>query len=141
MRCYNCGAKGTFELSSEPLITRIGDVEIQDRSIPLKTCPECGEWVLRGDVLERAELRAALVALTDLPQMTGERLRAVRKVLGLTQRKLGEKLGMAHETLSRLENAEEPAPDWLRAAMLGLVSEQLTGLDGHESIEIMPLSA
>src|SRR5690606_36600914 len=114
---------------------------IQDRSVALKACRECGKWALSADVLQRAELRAAIVALTDLPQMTGERLRAVRKVLGMTQRKLGEKLGMAHETLSRFENAEEPAPDWLRAAMLGLVSEQLTSIDGHESIEIMPLSA
>ena len=141
MRCYNCGAEGSFKLSSEPFTTRIGDVEIQDRSMQIEVCSKCGEWALPADVLERAELRAAVVALTDLPQMSGKRLRAVRKILGLTQRALGECLDTRNETLSRIENAEEAAPEWLRVAMLGLVSQGLTKLNGHDSIELLPLSA
>ncbi len=141
MRCYNCGSTKEFVSSTKPLTTRIGDVEVQDRSIPLKVCADCDKWALGADVLERAELRAAVVALSDLSEMSGERLRAVRKILGLTQRELGKRLDTRHETLSRIENAEEPAPEWLRAAMLGFVSEKLHDIEGNESIEILPQSA
>lgn len=141
MRCYNCGAQGTLVPSSDPLTTRVGDVEVQDRGFMIKVCSECGEWALRADVLEQAELRAAVIALSDLPEMTGERLRAVRKILGLTQRQLGETLDTRHETLSRIENAEDPAPEWLRVAMLGMVTQRKFELEGHESVELLPRTA
>lgn len=128
MKCLNCG--GTeFAPFTEGLKTRVGDVTVIDRSLAMGACAKCGEWEIPADVLEKAELRAALIALSDRKPMTGAVLRGARRILGMTQRELGPALNMRHETLCRHEKEAEPIADVYRVAMIGLIAERLQVLE------------
>ena len=57
----------------------------------------------------------ALVSNTGEPVTTGERIKAARKRAGLTQKELGEKLGIAYQTLAQWETgARKPKAETLR---------------------------
>ena len=62
---------------------------------------------------------------------TGQRIKDVRKKAGLTQKELGEKLGLAFQSIAQWENdLRNPKIDTLQrlAAALGVPLEELIGL-------------
>jgi transcriptional regulator with XRE-family HTH domain len=57
--------------------------------------------------------------------LTGRELRKQRLLLGLTQRELAERLGMARNTITRYERGFLPTiPKYVELAVKGLVAEQ-----------------
>jgi transcriptional regulator with XRE-family HTH domain len=56
--------------------------------------------------------------------LTGRELRKQRLLLGLTQRELAERLGMARNTITRYERGFLPkVPKYVELAIRGLVAE------------------
>lgn len=126
MICYAC--KGTsFKRQPIELVIRVGDVDVVDRSMTAPVCESCGEYVIPGDAHEKAELRAALVALSDAPNTTGAMLKYARKALGFTQVEFAEKLSTVGESISRWEREERPMEPWVKLATLALIRERLMG--------------
>jgi putative zinc finger/helix-turn-helix YgiT family protein len=76
---------------------RLYEFDVPDLSIP--KCEACGELVFsnRVDDLITQAFRAHLRLLSD------EQIRIARKRLGLSQKELAERLGMAEATISRWE--------------------------------------
>jgi DNA-binding transcriptional regulator YiaG len=70
-------------------------------------------------------LRAAIVAFTEAPSVSGAMLRFARKTLGLKQAELGARIGASLESVSRWEREERPMEPWVPLAVLGLVREKL----------------
>src|SRR5688572_24877835 len=90
MICYAC--KGTaFKREMVELAVRVGEHRTVDRSVTLPVCQRCREFVVPSPVYAQVELRAALVAFTEAPRVTGSMLRFGRKALGLTQPELAER--------------------------------------------------
>ena len=123
MNCHNCNNE-QHTIQTVKLKTKIGAHVIVDHSVQLPVCDECGDYVIPANVLEAVELRAALIALKELP-VNGPVLRFTRKALGLTQKQLAETLGAAPESISRWERGEREMEKWVHNAMLGLVHERL----------------
>ena len=74
---------------------RLYTVEIPDLTLP--TCSACGEQVFTDSVDD--QISAALRAMLRL--LTPEQIRSAMNALGLRQRELATRLGIAEETLSR----------------------------------------
>lgn len=55
--------------------------------------------------------------------MTSKQLRAARRKLGLSQRELGEELGVSMRTIGRMENGEFIISEMMDAAMKWLLHE------------------
>jgi DNA-binding transcriptional regulator YiaG len=126
MICYAC--KGTnFKRQPIELVIRVGSHDVVDRSMSLPVCQSCGEYVIPADKHENAELRAALVALSDAPNTTGEMLKYARKALGFTQIEFAEQLSTTGESISRWEREERPMEPWVKLAALALIRERLMG--------------
>jgi len=124
MICHAC--KGTaFKREVVELPTRVGEHRIVDRSVTLPVCQKCSEYVLPAAIHEGVELRAALVAFTQAPTVTGSMLRFARKALGFTQPALAERIGTTFESISRWEREERPMEPWVPLTVLGLVRERL----------------
>ena len=124
MKCHACNQE-TFERRAVELQTRVGDHLVVDHSIRRPVCTHCGEFTIPATTLETVELRAALVAFTEAPRVTGAMLRFARKALGLTQSELAERLGSSLESVSRWEREERPMELWVPLAVLGLVRARL----------------
>jgi YgiT-type zinc finger domain-containing protein len=124
MKCHECDGQ-SFERRVVELVTRVGKHQVIDRSVRRPVCNQCGEFTLSADTLRAVELRAALVAFTQAPCVTGAMLRFARKALGLMQTELAKRLGVTSETVSRWEREERLMELWVPLAVLGLVREQL----------------
>ncbi|HTM45740.1 MAG TPA: type II toxin-antitoxin system MqsA family antitoxin [Polyangiaceae bacterium] len=124
MRCHEC--KGTeFERQNVEIITKIGNHAVIDRSVVRPVCRRCGEFAVSAEVLQKAELRAAVVVFTEAPSVTGDMLRLARKALDLTQVGFAQRLGTTAESVSRWEREERPMEPWVPLATLGLVRAEL----------------
>ena len=101
-RCPECGKKEvrpahvayTTEIKHDG---RLYTVEIPELSVP--RCDACGELVF--DI--RADEQIARALRNQLGLLSAERIRTNREELGLSQRQLAERLGVAVETISRWE--------------------------------------
>src|SRR5690606_34757226 len=105
--------------------THVGEHVIVDRSVARPVCTACGEFTIPSETLAKVELRAAVVAFTEAPRVTGPMLRFARKALGLTQAELGARIGATLESVSRWEREERPMEPWVPLAVLGLVRAEL----------------
>jgi DNA-binding transcriptional regulator YiaG len=130
MHCHECNGDD-FERRMVELSTRVGDHLVVDRSMQRPVCVRCGEFTLPADALAKVELRAALVAFTDAPRVTGSMLRFARKALDMTQAQLAERIGTTFESVSRWEREERPMEPWVPLAVLGLVRERLMPRPEH----------
>ena len=101
-RCPECGKKevraARVAYSTEIKYDgRLYTVEIPDLSVP--RCDACGELVF--DI--RADEQIARALRNQLGLLSAEQIRTNREELGLSQRQLAERLGVAVETISRWE--------------------------------------
>jgi hypothetical protein len=124
MKCHECNGE-SFERRAVELTTQVGEHVVTDRSVSRPVCLQCGAFTLPANLLEKVELRAALVAFTDAPRVTGAILRFARKALSLTQAELAARLGTTFESVSRWEREERAMEPWVPVAVLGLVRERL----------------
>ena len=124
MHCHECNGD-KFERRNVELTTRVGEHTVIDRSVARPVCTECGEFTVSAETLEKVELRAALVAFTQAPGVTGAMLRFARKALDMTQAELAERIGTTFESVSRWEREERQMEPWVPLAVLGLVREKL----------------
>lgn len=124
MQCHQCNGE-TFESRSVEITTRVGEQTVVDRSVTRPVCTQCGEFTVPASTLAKVELRAAVVAFTDAPAVTGAMLRFARKALELTQTELAQRLGAASESVSRWERDERAMEPWVPLSVLGLLREQL----------------
>lgn len=124
MKCYACGGQ-EFEEQTVELTTKVGVHRIIDTSVQRPVCLSCGEYTIPAGILEKVELRAALVALTDAPNFTGEMLRYTRKALGFTQTELAEQIASTKESVSRWEREERPMEPWVPMVVLALIRGRL----------------
>jgi putative zinc finger/helix-turn-helix YgiT family protein len=76
---------------------RLYAVEVPDLTVP--RCGNCGEFVFNDSA--EAQVRRAL--RRQLRLLTPEEIRASRSVLGLSQKQLADRLGVAEATISRWE--------------------------------------
>jgi DNA-binding transcriptional regulator YiaG len=97
-------------------ITRKVSGRIISVDVPVSTDRESGEHTVHAKDLGRAELAIASLLAQEGP-VDGESFRFMRGALGIAARALAPLLGVAHETISRWENA---ARDVDRAAWLAL---------------------
>lgn len=124
MRCHNC--KGTaFERRNLELKTQVGEHTVVDNTVTRPVCTNCGEYTIDSKTLEKIELRAALVAFSDAPTVSGPMLKFARKALGLKQTELGERIGATAESISRWEREERQMEPWVGLTMAGLLREKL----------------
>jgi DNA-binding transcriptional regulator YiaG len=124
MKCHECNAD-RLERRNVELRTRVGDYVIVDRSVRRPVCAACGTFTIPAATLENVELRAALVAFTEAPRVTGSMIRFARKALGMKQGDLAQRIGTTVESVSRWEREERPMETWVPLAVLGLVREKL----------------
>jgi DNA-binding transcriptional regulator YiaG len=124
MHCHECNGE-KFERQAVELTTQVGEHNVIDRSVVRPVCIQCGAFTVPSSTLEKAELRAAVVAFTDAPSVTGGMLRFARKALDKTQAELAERIGTTSESVSRWEREERSLEPWVPLAVLGLVRAEL----------------
>lgn len=122
--CHECNGE-TFTLKTVQVVTGVGPYNVVDGSARRPVCDSCGEYSISSNLLEKIELRAALVVYSDAAEITGGVLRFARKALSLTQAQLAEKLGTTAESISRWERDERPMEKWLHPAVKGLILDRL----------------
>lgn len=124
MRCHECNSENVDREIVE-LTTRVGEHTVVDRSVRRPVCKQCRSYTVPSDLLQSVELRAAVVAFSDAPRVTGAMLRFARKALDMTQAQLAERIGTTLESVSRWEREERPMEPWVPLAVLGLVREKI----------------
>lgn len=123
--CHMCG--GALETRHPEHREQIGRHVTVDHGVPWLVCATCGEASISDAAWKAAELRAALTVLHDLPHVEGAVLRAVRKILGLTQKQLGAILELDHATISRSEASAAHIPRTTQLALATLVERAQRG--------------
>lgn len=124
MKCFNCGSE-QFQKQPVDIQTKVGERTVVHHGQPRNVCCQCGEFTVSATMLEKLELRAALVAFSDAPKVTGPMLRFARKALGFTQPELAQRIGASTESVSRWEREERPSEPWVPLAVTGLIRERL----------------
>lgn len=128
-RCPSCKksslTKGTTTVERS-FPSRGGKVRAVVENVPALVCRGCGEAVVAGEDLGRAELIAAS-RLIETGARSGALLSWTRRSLGLLATDLAALLGITAETVSRWENDRvEPEPAvWNVVA--DLVDDQIQG--------------
>jgi putative zinc finger/helix-turn-helix YgiT family protein len=102
-RCPECGKKevrpATVQHTSQVKHDgRLYTVEVRRLRVP--KCGACGELVFDNE----ADEQIAQALRDQLGLLSGDQIRKNREDLGLSQRSLAERLGVAVETISRWEN-------------------------------------
>ena len=123
--CHMCG--GALEVRHPAHQEKIGRHVTVDHGVPWLVCTACGESTISDEAWKSAELRAALTVLHDVPHVEGAVLRAVRKILGLTQKELGAVLELDHATISRSEASTSNIPRMTQLALATLVERAQRG--------------
>ncbi|HEY7116470.1 MAG TPA: type II TA system antitoxin MqsA family protein [Tepidisphaeraceae bacterium] len=101
IRCINCGKKAVSPvIARRHTVTKNHDGRAYDlvvEHLPVTRCQECGETFFTDESDDRIN-----VALRErLGLLTPEQIRANLDALGLTQKELSDRIGVAAETLSR----------------------------------------
>lgn len=128
-RCPTCKkanlTKGTTSVE-RTFPSRGGKVRAVVENVPALVCRSCGEAVVTGEDLARAELIAAS-RLIDAGARSGALLSWTRRALGLLATDLAALLGITAETVSRWENDRvEPEPA-IWNVVADLVADRLEG--------------
>lgn len=124
MKCHSCGGKN-LEGQAIKVPVKVGEHTVLDGSMMRPVCMECGEYRLPASMLEKAELRAVVIAFAEVPEISGGMLRSARKALGMTQAVMAEAIGTTPESVSRWERGERDMERWVGLAVVGLVQKQL----------------
>src|SRR5206468_2036653 len=106
---------------------RVHTVTVPDLSMP--RCPNCGHTVRDS----AANQRITEALRTQLGLLSPERIRSNREALGLTQKQLADRLGIADATLSRWENGvqiQQRSLDRLMRLFFGLTEVRDRLADG-----------
>ncbi|MBS2024342.1 MAG: hypothetical protein JST92_18220 [Deltaproteobacteria bacterium] len=99
----------------------VGEVDVQ-------VCESCGAVYYEGPSLLQFSREAAL-ALIKEDIATGQSLRFIRKVLGLSGKALAGLLRLAPEHVSRMENGRAPVEPWVFAIVGALMRDAAAGRD------------
>jgi DNA-binding XRE family transcriptional regulator len=128
-RCVSCRSRDVREVreavevripsSPEPFVVRVTGVSA------IK-CGSCGESVLNGVELGRAELLAGAEAMAR-GLRDGGTFKFIRKALGMRASELGSLLDVSPETISRWENGHRAAERSVWNTLADLVSDKLHG--------------
>jgi DNA-binding XRE family transcriptional regulator len=128
-RCVSCKSSDVREIresaevrvpaSPEQLVVRVSGVSA------IK-CGACGESVLNGADLGRAELLAGAEAMAR-GLRDGGTFKFIRKALGMRASELGTLLDVSPETISRWENGHRAAERSVWNTLADLVADQLEG--------------
>lgn len=105
-KCRTCG--GAVKRQTIKRTIRVGSRSVSDPSTMTNVCTKCGAYELSHGTLLKSERRAALIVLSDAPNIDGSVLRYARKALGLMQAQLAHALDATHETVSRWETGDLP---------------------------------
>lgn len=124
MKCHACGST-RFKTKPIELEIRLGKHAVVSRGHHRPVCLACGEYTVPAPMLELLELRAAVMAFTEAPRVSGEMLLFGRKALGLTQVDLAQRIGSTKESISRWEREERPMEPWVPLTVLALLRERL----------------
>lgn len=130
-RCVSCRSSDVREVreavevrvpsSPEPLVVRVTGVSAVK-------CGACGEAVLSGVDLGRAELLAGAEAMAR-GLRDGGTFKFVRKALGMRAAELGALLDVSPETISRWENGHRAAERSVWNTLADLVTDKIQGTD------------
>jgi DNA-binding XRE family transcriptional regulator len=132
--CVNCGGT-SFEAGGVTHTSQVGNRRIEDKSGIGTVCTNCGRAHLTLDALCALELRAAnFLFHGDLGLIGGAELRAARKMLGLRQVDLAERLEKRAETISRYETGADPIPVEFKLSLASLIARKLH--HGDEQLEL-----
>lgn len=121
--CHECGGE-ELTVRTVEIETRIGKHKVIDGSVRRPVCDKCGDFTIPAKTLEKVELRAAIVALSDVAATTGAMIRFARKALGMTQVEFATALDTTGESVSRWEREERPMERWVPLAVKGLLLEK-----------------
>lgn len=130
MDCIECGH--SVARVTSPVSTKIGAHVVCDGSVQWLKCNSCGAKRLESQVLMKLELQAAIVVLNDVPELSGEAFRDVRRILGLTQSQLGALLQMTAENISRIESGRAKVQQTTKLALESLANRAFQ--HGQESL-------
>jgi transcriptional regulator with XRE-family HTH domain len=114
-RCKNCESDDFQERTLDEYEYTVLDVPfriILEASVSEKVCRKCG--VRRSITIPNQYGLESLVALkriADGQKLSGREVRFLRKILGLPSKQLARDLGMAPETLSKIENGRMAISD------------------------------
>lgn len=117
-----CTCGGALKVRRLEHREKIGRHETVEQGVPWLVCTKCGEQSITAETWHKAELRAAFTVLHEVPRVDGAVLRAVRKILGLTQKQLGAILDFDNATISRLEASSDPIQRTTQLALSSLVT-------------------
>jgi DNA-binding XRE family transcriptional regulator len=129
-RCVSCRSNDVRAIresvevrvpAPEPLVVRVTGVSAVK-------CGACGEVVLDGADLGRAELLAGAEAMAR-GLRDGCTFKFIRKALGMRATELGALLEVSPETISRWENGHRAAERSVWNTLADLVTDRLQGTD------------
>ena len=129
-RCLSCQSSDLRETreavelrvpAPEPLVVRVAGVSAI-------RCGACGESVLDGADLGRAQLLAGAEAMAR-GLRDGGTFKFIRKALGMRASELGSLLDVSPETISRWENGHRAAERAVWNTLADLVTDKLQGSD------------
>jgi DNA-binding XRE family transcriptional regulator len=130
-KCEECGATGTVRVGTHEVRIKVAERTVRSTLCSFPKCEACGDYEIPSQQLEELERRSALTVLRDCNEVSGAVLKYARKALGLTQQQLGETLGLAAETISRIEN-DRDRPTMYVLALVGLLERAIVVAAGGD---------
>ena len=112
MRDIQCDCGGTVKpakLTAFDLTEDLG-IKVTARDVRGLRCSKCGWETLPGTTMNAAMHAVAAMILEVEERLPGDFARYLRKVLGLTQRELARRMGIARKTVNQWETAGPISP-------------------------------
>jgi DNA-binding transcriptional regulator YiaG len=109
-----------------------GGLQVILQNPPAWVCDQCSGVALDGEVIDTA-MQAVIVLLIEIPERFGPDLaKLLRRLLGLTQQELAERMGINRVTVANWEcGKNEPSPHHdllLRSIATGVISNSSKGV-------------
>ena len=117
--CVVCGGEATYKKHTHE--EDAGGIKVSINHVMAFVCAACGEMEMSTRLLAQLQRQAACLALSDIPTANGAMLRYARKSVGLRQVDLAKLLGIASETISRMENDAHPIDRTMKMAVIGVL--------------------
>jgi DNA-binding XRE family transcriptional regulator len=128
-KCAKCDSQ--MRVQKYEHVTDVAGVIVRDASGMAAVCTECGTVEFPFVQLQRYEQRAAATALRLRPP-TGTMLRFARRALDLKQIELAQTLGIAAETISRMETGAASIPPGISLAYIALLDKAFFCVQAEE---------